>query len=96
MQMTPLPDGMNWLRRIYAGYEAQLGALLQELNVVVTTHTLHAFGDLSAALDNVRRLLTRDGLLLSLERSPERHADIIFGRAHNRDITVTDRHIPAE
>ena len=48
-------------------------------DIVIASHVLHALDEPETALDNIHRLLDRDGLLLVLERSPERVADLVFG-----------------
>ena len=48
-------------------------------DVVIASHALHTLVDLGAALDVIRWSLVRDGLLLLLERAPERLTDLVFG-----------------
>ena len=48
-------------------------------DVVIASHALHEITDLDTALGVLRWLLVRDGLLLLLERPPERLGDLVFG-----------------
>ena len=48
-------------------------------DVVIASWSLHAMGDLASALEVIRWLLAQDGLLLMIERAPERMNDLIFG-----------------
>lgn len=48
-------------------------------DVVIASWSLHAMSDLSTALEVIRWLLAQDGLLLMVERAPERMSDLIFG-----------------
>ena len=48
-------------------------------DVVIASHALHEFTDLDIALSVIRWLLVCDGLLLLLERPPERLSDLVFG-----------------
>ena len=50
-----------------------------DYDVVIASWSLHAVADLGTALEVVRWLLAQDGLLLMIERAPERMNDLIFG-----------------
>ena len=50
-----------------------------DYDVVIASWSLHAMPDLSAALTVIRWLLAQDGLLLMIERAPERMNDLMFG-----------------
>ena len=50
-----------------------------DYDVVIALWSLHALSDLGMALDVIRWLLAQDGLLLMIERAPERMNDLIFG-----------------
>ena len=50
-----------------------------DFDVVIATWSLHAMADLGTALGVIRWLLAQDGLLLMIERAPERMNDLIFG-----------------
>ena len=55
------------------------GWAANSFDVIVASHVLHGSDDVGRALDNIRWLLGRDGLLLLLERPPERQSDLVFG-----------------
>ena len=48
-------------------------------DVVIAPWSLHAMADLGTALEVIRWLLAQDGLLLMVERAPDRMNDLIFG-----------------
>ena len=50
-----------------------------DYDVVIAPWSLHAMSDLGMALAVIRWLLAQDGLLLMIERAPERMNDLIFG-----------------
>ena len=55
------------------------GQTPNSFDVVIATYGLHLCKNLGAALANIRWLLGRDGLLLVLERPPERLTDLVYG-----------------
>jgi len=57
----------------------QQGQTANSFDVVIASNVLHASDEPGAALNNIRRLLRRDGLVLVLEHSPERLSDLVFG-----------------
>ncbi|MCP5150267.1 MAG: SDR family NAD(P)-dependent oxidoreductase [Chromatiales bacterium] len=48
-------------------------------DVIVAPHSLHRVRELDPVLEHLRRLLAGDGLLMILERAPERLTDLILG-----------------
>ena len=50
-----------------------------DYDVVLASWSLHAMPDLGTALGVIRWLLAQDGLLLMIERAPERMNDLVFG-----------------
>ena len=50
-----------------------------DYDVVIAPHALHTIADLDAALRIIQWLLAQDGLLLLVERAPERMSDLVFG-----------------
>ncbi|MGI9332410.1 MAG: SDR family NAD(P)-dependent oxidoreductase, partial [Gammaproteobacteria bacterium] len=55
------------------------GLDLHGFDIVIAAHCLHAASHIDRALGSLRRLLSRDGVLIALERSPERATDLVFG-----------------
>jgi acyl transferase domain-containing protein/NADPH:quinone reductase-like Zn-dependent oxidoreductase/NAD(P)-dependent dehydrogenase (short-subunit alcohol dehydrogenase family)/acyl carrier protein len=55
------------------------GWAANSFDVIIASHVLHSSDNVGRALDNIRWLLGRSGLLLLLERSPERQSDLVFG-----------------
>ncbi len=58
---------------------AEQGWTANSFDVIIASHMLHSSDSVGRALDNIRWLLGRDGLLLLLERPPERQSDLMFG-----------------
>ena len=58
---------------------AEQGWAANSFDVIIASHMLHSSDNVGRALDNIRWLLGRDGLLLLLERPPERQSDLVFG-----------------
>ena len=58
---------------------ADQGWAANSFDVIIASHVLHGSDNVGRALDNIRWLLGRDGLLLLLERPPERQSDLVFG-----------------
>ncbi len=61
------------------GDPAGQGLAAGDFDVVIANHALHSAGQPDLALAGLRRLLAEGGLLLALERSPERHTDLVLG-----------------
>jgi phthiocerol/phenolphthiocerol synthesis type-I polyketide synthase C len=58
---------------------AEQGWSPNSFDVIIAAHVLHSSETVGHALDKIRWLLGRDGLLLLLERPPERQSDLVFG-----------------
>ena len=59
------------------------GLELHGFDIVIAAHCLHAATPLERGLSSLRRLLSRDGVLIALERASERATDLVFGARSN-------------
>lgn len=55
------------------------GLFSQPFDIILCPHVLHSFDHLESDIKGLRSLLNQNGILLALERSPDRFADITFG-----------------